>query len=214
MTSGIYRITFADSANYIGKSVDIERRWNDHRDLFSKGKASKKMQERYNLYGMPKFEIIMQCHKNHIDLFEEHYIFQEKPELNTVVSGDPFTTDEVNFINENAKSHFWEYSTIVHYKMLMELSQQVVDLQDKVEELKILEHVENDLEVEREKNTILTQALEAANNGEALSKAIEERTKYKELAEHTLRQFDELTEHLNTLIEENTKLSTPWWKIW
>ena len=44
MASGIYKLTFKSGNFYIGKSNNIDRRWQEHFDKFKKGTAAKNMQ--------------------------------------------------------------------------------------------------------------------------------------------------------------------------
>lgn len=90
MTSGIYKLTFSSGDTYIGKSVNIDTRWDQHRDKLIKGGGSKAMQQAYNLYGFPMGEIIFECHSDHIDIVEACLISRIKPNLNTSRPPDPF----------------------------------------------------------------------------------------------------------------------------
>lgn len=74
MTSGIYQLNFNDQAFYVGQSINIEFRWKQHFDKFRKGTASKKMQEAYNTYGLPDTLILLECHKDYLDMMENFYI--------------------------------------------------------------------------------------------------------------------------------------------
>lgn len=78
MTTGIYLLNFKDQAFYIGQSQDIETRWKQHRDKFEKGKAAEKMQNAYNHYGMPMGSILVECHKDFLDTFENYFIWDQK----------------------------------------------------------------------------------------------------------------------------------------
>jgi len=78
LTTGIYLLNFKDEAFYIGQSQDIETRWKQHRDKFVKGKAAEKMQNAYNLYGMPMGIILVECHKDFLDTFENYFIWDQK----------------------------------------------------------------------------------------------------------------------------------------
>lgn len=83
MTSGIYRLTFRDGSSYIGKSIDMERRWEEHQSKMLKGTAAAKVQWAYNKYGLPKATVLVYCHPDHIDLMETLYIAYEMPVLNS-----------------------------------------------------------------------------------------------------------------------------------
>lgn len=74
MTSGIYKLTFSSGKVYIGKSENIELRWQQHYASFVKNTHSKKMQREYNQYGNPEYEIVLYVHPDHIDIYESIYI--------------------------------------------------------------------------------------------------------------------------------------------
>lgn len=74
MKSGIYLLTFNTRTCYIGKSVDIGVRYNQHLEKFRKGTHSKKMQAQYNLSGSPKCEALCLAHPDHLDILEAVYI--------------------------------------------------------------------------------------------------------------------------------------------
>lgn len=74
MNSGIYKLTFKSGNYYIGKSNNIDRRWKEHLDKFTRGKAAARMQAEYNKYGAPNGEVLLFCHEDHIDIMEALYI--------------------------------------------------------------------------------------------------------------------------------------------
>ena len=84
MESGVYVLEFPDNIFYVGKSDNIPRRWEQHRNDFIKGKHTKSMQWAYDTYGMPQFRVHVYCHKDHIDLIESIIIHgnQDKDLLN------------------------------------------------------------------------------------------------------------------------------------
>lgn len=74
MTSGIYLLNFDGTHKvYIGQSNDIEYRYIQHKTKFTKNKHSIKLQEAYNIYGMPWLEILEECSEN-INDRENYYI--------------------------------------------------------------------------------------------------------------------------------------------
>ena len=76
--SGIYKITcLSNKKFYIGSSVDIKKRWNEHIWELNNGKhCNKHLQDAWNKYGQGnfKFEIIEKCGKNNILQKEQEYI--------------------------------------------------------------------------------------------------------------------------------------------
>jgi hypothetical protein len=74
MISGIYKLTFSSGKIYIGKSENVELRWQQHQASFQKGTHSKKMQCEYNQHGTPDYEVLLYVHPDHIDIYESIYI--------------------------------------------------------------------------------------------------------------------------------------------
>lgn len=70
MDSGIYLLTFSDGTYYIGKSDNIPNRWKQHWKDFEQGTHARRMQEAYNRCGPPQAEVFIECHSDHIDLYE------------------------------------------------------------------------------------------------------------------------------------------------
>ena len=71
---GIYAIII-DNKYYIGQSVDIKRRWQEHRkDLKAGTHENKHLQNAYNKYGKAKFEILLECEKEKLNEFERYFI--------------------------------------------------------------------------------------------------------------------------------------------
>ena len=70
MTTGIYRLNFASGNFYIGKSVNMEVRWQQHQESMQKGKAAANMQAEYNIYGFPDPRIVFTCHPDYLDILE------------------------------------------------------------------------------------------------------------------------------------------------
>lgn len=115
MKSGIYQISFSTGLFYIGKSVDIERRWEEHKKSFLEGKASAKMQSAYKQYGMPEFKIFLECHPDHLDILERFLIRHEHPTLNTV-KGDTISVDDWVLLMNN--SQLLQMSTVNLIKII------------------------------------------------------------------------------------------------
>lgn len=75
MTIGIYRLCFSGTDQcYVGQSVDIERRFNQHLLSFNKKSAVLKLQEAFNKYGKPYLEILCTCTIAELDKLEEEAI--------------------------------------------------------------------------------------------------------------------------------------------
>lgn len=88
MTSGIYQLTFASGAIYIGQSVNCEERYAQHCDKMHKGTASQKMQKQYEIYGLPTQTILFMCHRDYLDTMEAFFInrsYHTEPNINTSI---------------------------------------------------------------------------------------------------------------------------------
>lgn len=70
---GIYKITSPNKRVYIGQSVDIERRFNDHR-LYNKNQKTK-LKKSFDKYGADKhqFEILCECDTSALNRIERYY---------------------------------------------------------------------------------------------------------------------------------------------
>ena len=97
MTSGIYQLNFDNHAFYIGQSVDMETRWKQHADKLKKGTAAAKMQEAYNHLGMPFAEILIRCHKDHLDAMENYFIHMRKTLPNCLNTSAPKLDPTVDY---------------------------------------------------------------------------------------------------------------------
>lgn len=87
MTSGIYKLTFPNGETYIGKSVNMEERWQQHALSLEKGTAAKNMLRAKPRYG--KFRIdctkVLEVHPDLLDEYENYFINIFKPTLNTKI---------------------------------------------------------------------------------------------------------------------------------
>lgn len=121
MASGIYRLTFSSGKYYVGKSLDLETRWKQHFNKFATGKAARPMQLEYDQHGLPKTEVLLYCHRDHIDILEEWLIDQFKGPnmLNTTYPNITRTADIATLIDKSqdllAKST-WEHLEMIHDK--------------------------------------------------------------------------------------------------
>lgn len=85
MDSGIYQLTFNNGDTYIGKSLHLKTRWKQHADKLEKGTAAKNMQEAFRLSRnkMPNAKILLVCHPDVLDEYENYFINAIHPTLNT-----------------------------------------------------------------------------------------------------------------------------------
>jgi len=127
MTSGIYQLTFPSGNFYIGKSVDIEKRWEQHWNKFSKGKHTANMQAEFNKYGDYKCKVIFYCHVDHIDIAEETFISRLRPTLNGT-----FPADRLHgYYNESFDliCSYFDRSTVEHILELEDCKNRVAVLE-------------------------------------------------------------------------------------
>jgi hypothetical protein len=80
MTVGIYLIEFKKPVWgwYVGQSTDIENRFLQHKELFSKGKHTCNLQEAYARCATPVYSILNTCHRDWLDVLESIYYMQFK----------------------------------------------------------------------------------------------------------------------------------------
>ena len=83
MTSGIYKLKFDNGEEYVGKSVDIPRRWIEHGQSLSRGTASTRLQNVYDRWGPPEPSVLLECHPDHIGLMETVMVKLLDPTLNS-----------------------------------------------------------------------------------------------------------------------------------
>lgn len=75
MTIGIYKLEFEDGSYYIGKSVNIEDRYNGHLSSLKRNKHHNILvQTKYNKYGKPKLLILKSTLVKELTATEEYYI--------------------------------------------------------------------------------------------------------------------------------------------
>lgn len=128
MRSGIYKFTFESGFYYIGKSNDIDRRWDEHMSKFVKGTAAQRIQAQYDVCGSPDFEVILYCHEDHIDLMEDIYIEENWMDgflLNTT-RPKRNSYHETRILTDNIE--LLEFSTAEHIEKINELEQSTDDL--------------------------------------------------------------------------------------
>lgn len=153
MTSGIYLIYFDNTAKYIGKSNNIERRWEEHTTKFNKGTAAKSMQDAYDRYGLPEFQIVHKCHEDHIDLMESIYIRNNWSEelLNTTRPTEVSEEDEAILLANEA---LLKVSTANHIR-LIELGENALD-----KSMGLIENLENYIELMVERDPVIKSLTE------------------------------------------------------
>lgn len=117
MDSGIYKLTFEDGSMYVGKSIDMLRRWKEHINKFQKGTAAKDLQHKYNCYGLPDHSILHICHPDHVDLLESIYIDRYWGSLLNTTRSNLVPDYDKEFLLEHAEN--LEFSTADHIRTLV-----------------------------------------------------------------------------------------------
>lgn len=89
--TGIYVLTCrVNGKRYIGQSIDIKRRWNEHRKCKSFAPMISKAIKKYGWENFDK-EILEVCSKEKLDEREIYYIAKYSPEYNLTKGGDGHT---------------------------------------------------------------------------------------------------------------------------
>lgn len=77
MKTGIYLLSFPNTNQvYIGQSVDIEKRFSQHKNAMLKNKSVPKLQKAYDTYGMPRCVILAIGLAEELNTWEAYYIKQ------------------------------------------------------------------------------------------------------------------------------------------
>lgn len=166
MTSGIYLLKFKDETFYIGKSVNINKRWDQHYNSMSKGNHAKLLQYAYNKCGAPDGSVLQECHQDHIDILESYYI-------NKYWSGDilnttrpmPLSTLEIAIVESG--DEVWKLSTFDHILKWSASNDKVDSCKNKIKELeKELKEVliDHDFELDSIKKGTKLEAVEKAKD--------------------------------------------------
>lgn len=76
-TPGVYRLDFPNGYFYIGQSVNLRRRWVEHRSSFKSAFLKKTQPKLFNIwskYGDPLHKVLVQCEVSQLDVIEQFYI--------------------------------------------------------------------------------------------------------------------------------------------
>lgn len=187
MTSGIYKLTFKSGDTYIGKSINVDNRWDQHADKMRKGTAAKSVQNAYNTYGMPNGIILAECHQDHLDLLEACYIAGHNPSLNTSRPTNQlaeYTEDTIQAIIK-----YCAQSTIDHIRLINDQSISIDTLNIKnirlESEIIKLKKIRSEREINKEHN-------------KQVKELTEEVTSYKEILNHQSSIIKELKDYKNS----------------
>ena len=136
MDSGIYQLTFANGDTYIGKSLHLTTRYKQHSDKLSRGTAAKNMMRAYyqSDHEYPVATVLVYCHPNLLDEYENYWINYLKPTLNTQIP-PMMTEDEQLALIRHMERGSAKYSVPVILITLENLSRENTQLEQKVSEL-------------------------------------------------------------------------------
>ena len=195
-TSGVYQLQFSSCRTYIGKSINIEERFNQHMDKFRKGAAAKTMQNEYDQYGPPSLTILALCHPDHVDIVESWLINRNIPELNTTRPSDPF----IGVRNIEELLSMLHMSTVQHVDQIILLDKTCT------EALELYDGLRRELSESEE----YIVKLEHIRSVQELEKDISGRVRLLELALDIERKESQARIHCLAKVVEYYKM--PWWK--
>lgn len=188
MKCGLYKLVFAPGVEYIGKSVDIEKRLEEHRINMLRNKASERMMAAFHKYGMPTAQILLECHEDHISMLEAYFINKYAPSLNTVY---PKTMSDEQFQVLVRNPELLNLSTVELMDMIERFASQAIEYDNTIADL---ETTIEDLEMDR--------------TAEEINSAVYARLQ---------REKDNIIEYYeNRLAGYKAELEAkkPWWKFW
>ena len=121
MSIGIYKITNKENGkSYIGQSIHIERRWEEH----CRPSASSLISNAIHKYGKTKFsfEILEECQVEDLDLLERYWIVKE----NTIT---PFGYN-VTLDTTTTHTTFYHFGIDVFQKIVSDIKNTCLSLKD------------------------------------------------------------------------------------
>jgi hypothetical protein len=72
---GIYKFTFSNGHYYIGQGINLKRRELQHiREMNKQRHTNKRVQNCFNKYGLPSFEVLEECDREDLNSIETKYI--------------------------------------------------------------------------------------------------------------------------------------------
>lgn len=128
--TGIYLLTFANLYTYVGQALDIVERVKQHGLSFVKGKASSKLQNAYNLYGIPTVSILSNCHRDKLDAMEAFYInlYNNEFSLNTKKPESTISLTNIDLVKAYAGESIEDlYTRVKHSSIVTERLKREVD---------------------------------------------------------------------------------------
>jgi hypothetical protein len=150
MNSGIYKFFFSSGHFYIGKSIHIDTRWEQHKKKMMAGKAAAPIQRCYDTYGMPTFEVLVYSHSDHIDILENIFISVLHRDFSHIMlnTSIPVGYDEHYCDTILNNSDLLELGTMEHILKIRTLEKVVEDLKTKTKEVYECDYSEEVQELE------------------------------------------------------------------
>jgi hypothetical protein len=150
MNSGIYKFFFSSGHFYIGKSIHIDTRWDQHKKKMTTNKAAAPVQRCYDTYGMPTFEVLLDCHEDHIDILENIFISILHRDFSHIMlnTSIPLGYDQHYCDTILNNSDLLDLGTHEHILKIRTLEKVVQDLGSKTEEVDECDYSEEVLDLE------------------------------------------------------------------
>ena len=135
MNSGIYKFFFSSGHFYIGKSIHIDTRWEQHVKKMMAGKAAAPVQRCYETYGMPTFEVLVHCHEDHIDILENIFISVLHRDFSHIMLNTSIPVGYSQYYCDTIlnNSDLLELGTMEHISKIRTLEKVVEDLKTKID---------------------------------------------------------------------------------
>lgn len=125
MKTGIYSFTFSDGSQFVGRGLDLDKTWKAHLQDLKTGVASRNLQLAYNKLGIPRVQVLQECHSDHLEILESYYVCLLQPTLNDVGS---VKIDDPNLHILQTNSELLKLSTV-------ELLNHIVDMNSEIQSL-------------------------------------------------------------------------------
>ena len=188
MKSGIYKLTFKSGRAWIAKTKELDTIWERLQKLMLSDSAPDRLQDEYNISGMPEYEVLLACHEDHIDFLEVLYRAKFRPHLNPATVANDSDLD-IAFNN----LELFTYSTLEHITLIKKA-----------------------LDSAAAWEKISTRWEDNSNKWrEAAESAIEKLTKQEEVIDRKIGVIDALTNIATTLLEVKNQVNKPWYKkLW
>lgn len=96
---GIYLLMFTSGSKYVGQSINVNKRFNNHISQLRNGTHySALITREYEQHGFPEFRLLKECKAEELDYLEEQFIKELNPELNVL----KVSTSSPNYYGETA----------------------------------------------------------------------------------------------------------------